>query len=333
MNVNNAVIIGAGAIGTALGNAISYNNGINIQLLTIEQEVADHINRYHKNHLYFPYIDLNPKLRASLDPGILKEASFIFLAIPSSVTISYLNEIRQYIPANSILINLAKGFGNGSKNTIAELLKENFSNDTGSLKGPTFARELIENSPTAFTFACENRLWFKRISELFKKTVVYCDFTTDIKGVELMSILKNIYAIVLGITDARFNSPNLRFMLLTNTFKELREIVLRYGGREDTLFKYCGIGDFGLTSLNDLSRNRTLGLFIGKGFFTKDISDKVLLEGKLATRTFYENYSLEDQKSDFPIIWNLYQVFFNDLSIHKFIDNIFDKNSASNQLK
>ncbi|MDZ7741833.1 MAG: NAD(P)H-dependent glycerol-3-phosphate dehydrogenase [Bacteroidota bacterium] len=331
--MNNTVIIGAGAIGTALGNAISYDTDINIQLLTIEKEVADHINRYHKNHLYFPYIDLNTRLTASLNPEVLRDADFIFLAIPSSVTISYLNEIREFIPANSILINLAKGFGNGSKSTIVELLKENFSNETGSLKGPTFARELIENSPTAFTFACENPAWFKRISDLFEKTVVYCDFTTDIKGVELMSILKNIYAIVLGITDARFNSPNLRFMLLTNTFKELRKIVLKHGGQEDSLFKYCGIGDFGLTSLNDLSRNRTLGLFIGKGFFTKDISDKVLLEGKLATRTFYEKYSIEDQKSEFPIIWNLYQVFCNDLSIHKFIDNIFEKKTDSNQLR
>jgi glycerol-3-phosphate dehydrogenase (NAD(P)+) len=314
-------IIGAGAIGTALGNAIASRKDMELILVSIEEAVVKDINTNHINSKYFPYINLNPNLQATTDTKELANADYIFLATPSAATLTYLLKIQNDINPNAILINMAKGFGDNTK-TITELIQEKLPNPAGSFKGPTFARELIENSPTAFTFACKEEKWFEPINKIFEGSPISIDFSTDLIGVELMSILKNIYAIVIGIIDARFSSPNLRFMVLTRAFKEMRNILRQFGGKDETLFNYCGLGDFTLTSLNDLSRNRTLGLFMGKGFFTRDISEKVLLEGKLATEIFCEKISQNNSITDYHIISELYKVFTLEQSTTEFVDKI-----------
>jgi len=122
--------------------------------------------------------------------------------------------------------------------------------------------------------------------------------------------------------DANFDSPNLRFLILTRAFDEMRRIMLKAGGKEASMFRYSGYGDFGLTALNDLSRNRTLGLLIGKGFFTKDISDKVVLEGKMAVSTFCEDILTEKDEKEFPLILELHKIFQNNYDISSFVGNI-----------
>jgi glycerol-3-phosphate dehydrogenase (NAD(P)+) len=127
---------------------------------------------------------------------------------------------------------------------------------------------------------------------------------------------------VLGIVDAHFNSPNLRFLVLTKAFDEMRRIMLNAGGQEASMFRYCGYGDFSLTALNDLSRNRTLGLLIGKGFFSKDISDKVVLEGKMAVSTICNDILDGDAVMEYPMIFELNKIFDNNYDISDFVGNI-----------
>lgn len=317
-------IIGGGSIGTALGNSLTLNKNQQIRIHSIEKDVVHTINKEHVNYKYFPGFKLNTNLKAYYSNDIIKESSILVLALPSAVTVNYLESIKYYIPGDAILINLAKGFGNENK-TIVECLKEIFpGNIICSFKGPSFAREIMENAPTAFTFASENNEIFKDVEEFFKNTNIYVDYSEDLTGVELLSILKNIYAIAIGIIDARFNSPNMRFLVLTKAFKEMREILIQFGGNEETLFKYCGFGDFTLTALNDLSRNRTLGLFIGKGFYSKDISEKVLLEGKIATRIFCEKISKNNSLKNYRIIKELYKVFNAETDIADFTDKILN---------
>lgn len=324
MKKGNISIVGAGSIGTALGNALAEKEDLDVKLYSIEKDVVKNINEKHINNRYFPHIKLNKRLKAHHSLAGLSGSELVFLALPSTITIDYLNKISKNLNNESPLINLAKGFGSANK-TIGEIISESYQNSAASFKGPTFARELIENSPTAFTYASADDKWFDRIESVFENTNIYVDFSTDLKGVELLSILKNIYAIVLGITDARFDSPNLRFMVLTKAFKELKSILLQFGGKEESLFNYCGFGDFAMTALNDLSRNRTLGLFIGKGFFTKDISNEVLLEGKIATQIFCEEISKTNKLTDYQMIYNLYKVFNYEMTVTEFIERLFSR--------
>jgi len=318
----NIVFIGAGSIGTALGNIIAETGTSDVILHSIESKVVSAINSSGINVKYFPTIRLDHRLKATSDNEVLSSADIIFLAIPSVVLIDYLESIRKYLNPETILVNLAKGFGNGHK-TIIQYLQGQLPNPVCTLKGPSFAKEIINRIPTGFTLGTENEKIKAAVSEVFRGTSIYLDHTTDVTGVELLSILKNIYAIVLGIVDAHFNSPNIRFLILTKAFNEMKNILLTYHGNEETLFKYCGYGDFTLTALNDLSRNRTLGLLIGKGFFTEHVSHELVLEGKIAVTVFFEEISkIRDITHEFPIISELYKILNGKYDISGFVNTV-----------
>jgi len=319
------VLIGAGSIGTALGNIIAEKGSADVLLHSIESNVVSAINSSGVNTKYFPTIRLDHRLKATSDNRVLSSADIIFLAIPSVILIDYLESIQSFLNPEAILVNLAKGFGNGHK-TIMQCLHDQFPNPSCTLKGPSFAKEIIDRIPTGFTLGTEHEVIKDIISETLRATPIFLDHSTDITGVELLSILKNIYAIVLGIVDAHFNSPNIRFLVLTKSFNEMRNILLTYHGKEETLFKYCGYGDFTLTALNDLSRNRTLGLLIGKGFFTEHVSHELVLEGKIAVTVFFEEISkIRDISNEFPIISELYKILNGKNDISGFVNSILQK--------
>jgi len=318
------VLIGAGTIGTALGNILAETGREEILLHSIESQIVDDINSIHINSKYFPTLHLHPGLRATMNDRSLEDGSIIFLAIPSVIMIDYLKKIRPHLPPGAILVNLAKGFGSGNR-TIIECLKEEFPNPVCTMKGPSFAREIINRLPTGFTLGYNDQDHIEKIRGLFANTNVHLDYSEDIRGVEILSILKNIYAVVLGIVDAQFNSPNLRFLILTKAFREMRKVLVSSGGQAETLMKYCGYGDFTLTALNDLSRNRTLGLLIGKGFFSEHVSHELVLEGKTAVNVFYEQISKTmSVESNFPIIAELYHIFNSGYDTSLFVNKILD---------
>ena len=318
----NISIIGAGTIGTALGNVIAETEIHQVKLVSIEEKVVISINSEGINTKYFPTLNLHPSLKATTDTKSLLDSDIIFLAIPSVVLIDYLTSIHSAIPPSAILVNLAKGFGSENK-TIIHCLKESFPNPLCSMKGPSFAREIINRVPTGFTIGCSNQAAGDRLQAVFGGTSIFIDRSDDIEGVEMLSILKNIYAICLGIVDAHFNSPNIRFLVLTKAFNEMRKVLLQFKGKEETLFKYCGYGDFTLTALNDLSRNRTLGLLIGKGFFSEHVSHELVLEGKVAVNVFYEEISkILDVRKEFPIIGELYKIFNAEYDVPAFVSNL-----------
>jgi glycerol-3-phosphate dehydrogenase (NAD(P)+) len=318
--MNKICFIGAGAIATALGNVLAKKTCLDVTLVTVEEPVANSITHENINRKYFPGISLEKRLKASTDHTLLSEKAIVFVAIPSVVTVKFLSE--QNLHRESVLVNLAKGFGDEQR-TIIECVKEILPNPVCALKGPSFAREIINNQPTSFTLGADQEKLFADFKNLFDKTTIHLDYSNDLRGVEFLSILKNIYAIAIGVVDAQYESPNLKFMVFTRAFNEMRRLLEFFGGKEETLFKYCGIGDFALTSLNDLSRNRTLGLLIGKGFFTDYISEKVVLEGRIAVNVFHrelQNSGFDARR--YPIMNELYKVFNSEYDISGFVNMI-----------
>ncbi len=320
------VFVGSGAIGTAIGNVLARKGVDDITLLSIEEEVVESINNLRYNLTYFPNVKLSRNLKATTDIGILKEADVIFMAIPSTAVVGYLYDNKEHINPKSIIVNLAKGFGKCDC-LIPDCLQGNFSNPIIMMKGPSFAREIINRQDTGFTLGGYDNQYFSEISELFENTNIRFDFSNDVTGVELASILKNIYAIIIGMLDANYDSANMRSLFITKSINEMRSLMMTFGGQEITMFNYCGFGDFALTSLNDMSRNRTLGLLIGKGFFNSGISEKVVLEGRIAVDVFYQK--VQDSSIDinaFPLMSELYHVFNdNDYPTKKFVKNVLNK--------
>ncbi len=326
--MNKILFIGGGAIATALGNILAGKENLEVSLLTMEHEVAESINQKHINHKYFPSFKLSQNLRASTDFALLEQKAIVFIAIPSVAVIDFISKTP--VHPKSVLINLAKGFGN-DRLTIVENLTSIIPNPVCTMKGPSFAREIINGQPTGFTVGSTQKPLYKAIEKLFADTSVYCDYAADVRGVELLSILKNIYAIVIGVVDAQFESPNLKFLIFTKAFSEMRTLLLMFGGNKKTLFSYCGIGDFALTALNDLSRNRTLGLLIGKGFFTDYISEKVVLEGRIAVNVFYDELAhRKESMNDYPILNELYKVFNTEYDISGFVGKLLAESGIDN---
>ena len=319
------VFIGSGAIATAIGDVLAGKNKDDVYLLSIENEVIEMINNNHINTTYFPKVRLKETLHATADKHILSEADVIFIAIPSTAVVDYIIENKSYINPGALIVNLAKGFGNDG-NIIPDSIRPLIPNKLMTLKGPSFAREIINRMDTGLTVAAEDVTLYDIITDVLDGTKIRTDFTTDVTGVEYASILKNIYAIVIGIVDAHFDSANLRSIFITMALNEMRQLVTTFGGEGKTMYNYCGFGDFSLTALNDMSRNRTLGLLIGKGFYNPHVGDDIVLEGRIAVDIFYKKLVDNGMNvNDFPLMNELYHVF-NDkrYPTRNFIKNILN---------
>ena len=318
----NIVVLGSGTFGTAIANELSFNKKNKVVLFTSNTIKALEINTKHTNKVSFPNKVLNVCLEATNDEGIFANADVVFIALPSNIIVSVISNLKSCFNKKILFVNLSKGILVNST-TIVEGIKNTLgTQEVVSLKGPSFAAELIERSKTLLTLGYESKIHLDIINRIVNKTVIYLDYTNDIRGVEIMSVIKNVYAIFIGIVDAKYNSANTRFMILTKTFSEIQIIARALRCNESTLFLACGLGDFCLTSLNDLSRNRTLGLLIGKGFFSfESKSNNVITEGmhgiKLLSAMLEKNVKLQ-----LPIFNKLYDFVVKNESI---IDIDFDE--------
>jgi len=311
----NIIVLGAGAFGTAIGNELSVNTNNKVSLFSNNQSKVNEINTQHTNKMCFPNKHLTKHLKATSDKENISDADIIFIALPSNVIMQNLTLLKTYFKDEVLLVNLSKGLFADGLTIIESIKKELEIENVVTLKGPSFAVEVMEHADTLLTLGYFTSPQYDMLSSVIEGTSLHIDCTTDVRGVELLSVLKNIYALVLGVVDAKYNSPNTRFMILTKAFSEIRVLLRSLGGAEDTLFLACGFGDLCLTSLNDLSRNRTLGLLIGKGFFHANYkSNSIILEGLNAVELVYGIPS-EHVKEDLPLLNKLYAFLDSNTSI------------------
>jgi glycerol-3-phosphate dehydrogenase len=307
----NIIVLGAGTFGTAIANELSVNTSNKVLLYSRNQKKVDEINTQNTNKSCFPNKHLTKHLKATSDKNDLTKAAVIFIALPSTVIIENVTSLKPYFKEDVLLVNLSKGLLAGGVTIVESIQKELGISNVVTLKGPSFAVELMEHADTLLTLGYTTNAQHQIMRSIIKGTALHIDCTTDIRGVEVLSVLKNIYALVLGVVDAKYNSPNTRFMILTKAFSEARILLKSLGGAGDTLFLACGFGDLCMTSLNDLSRNRTLGLLIGKGFFSADYkSNSVILEGLNAIEMFHDLIE-EDMLKELPLLNKLYNFFAN----------------------
>ena len=285
----NIIVLGAGSFGTAVGNELSANKLNQVCLFSRNDSKVKEINKDHTNVACFPNKQLDDNLKATSDPKDLIHANVIFIAIPSKEVINVLRNFKPYLNDGTLFVNLSKGLVSEETTIIESLDSELGIQNAVSLKGPSFAVEVMDHAHTLMTLGYKNSSQYDIIYKIIKNTSIHIDCTNDIRGVEILSVLKNIYALILGVVDAKYNSPNTRFMILTKAFSEVRRLLMSLDGSQNTLFLSCGFGDLCLTSLNDLSRNRTLGLLIGKGFYNSEYKmNSVILEGLNAIKMVYD---------------------------------------------
>ena len=243
------------------------------------------------------------------------------LVIPSKAIVPFSEEIRKNTEKEPLIVNLAKGMSDDGA-----FITENIPfRRTASMKGPSFAIETINGFPTSFTFGgkYDDYEYFRK--EILKDTQFSLDYSSDVRAVELMSILKNMYAIAIGLVSGKFNSPNVDFLVYTKAVNEMRGFLRIFGSEADTIFRYCGIGDLGLTALNDLSRNRTLGMLIGKGFgFDPDSKSSTVVEGLRTVKLMGEITREKNVADDFPLVQALYRLLYENDSLNDYTVSVLN---------
>jgi glycerol-3-phosphate dehydrogenase (NAD(P)+) len=306
-------VLGGGAWGTALARHCA-KMGHDTMLWALEPEVADAINTQHENTVFLKGVDLPESLCASNDMSlVVGHGELVLMVIPTPFVERTISQVKDKLrPKDHILVSCTKGILNETLETPNEILKrvlpEELHPRLAFLSGPSFALEVAHEIPTAVTIASEDEAVAKRAQELLSTPRFRCYRTDDVVGVELGGALKNVIAIACGISDGIGYGCNGRAALITRGLDEITRLAVALGANPLTLAGLSGVGDMVLTCTGDLSRNRTVGMRIGKGEKLEDItkSMKAVAEGVLTSRSAH--LLAEKLGIVCPVIFGIYKV-------------------------
>ena len=261
-------ILGGGSWGTALANVLAHK-GENAWLWTRREEAAREINESGTNERYLPGLALSPNLRASADlEQVLRETQCIILAVPCQHLALFLREHRPLFPMRSGVVCASKGVELGTFRTMGRVVSEELAGlepRYAVLSGPSFASEVVAGMPTAVALGCADPALADFVQALLSTESFRVYVNSDVLGVELGGAVKNIMAIASGISDGLGFGENARAALITRGLSEMSRLGAAMGARPATFMGLSGMGDLVLTCTGDLSRNRRVGLAIGRG--------------------------------------------------------------------
>ncbi len=263
------LVVGGGSWGTALASLLARKN-IPVTLWARESEVVDGVNRDSVNPLFLPGVPLPPSLRATDDLGsALTAAEVVVNAVPTQFIRSVFEPHRGLLEGPSLLVSVSKGVEVGTLLTPSEVFDDIAPGATTTgmvgLSGPSFADEVARGVPTAVVAAGRDAAQATRARDLFSGATFRAYSSDDLIGVEMGGAMKNVIAIAAGIADGLGTGHNTRAAVITRGLAELARLGVAKGGHPLTFAGLSGMGDLVLTCTGDPSRNRRVGLEIGRG--------------------------------------------------------------------
>ena len=281
------VIVGGGSWGTALGHVWA-EGGHEVRMLVRDPERAAEISERHRNGRYLPDLPLSPKLSARHEPeAALAGAEAVVLAVPCRHMRAVLADLVPFLPERPLLVCASKGIEGGSLARMSEVMAETVpSCRPGVISGPSFAREVVLGKPTAVVLACADKEAAENLRHALATETFRVYSSADVIGVELGGALKNTIALAAGVCDGMNLGDNARAALITRGLAEISRLGQALGARPATFMGLSGMGDLVLTCTGDLSRNRQVGLRLGRGEKLDDIlgSMHMVAEGVYTTR-------------------------------------------------
>lgn len=284
--MTHVAIIGAGAIGQALAHILDGNK---------------------ENRLAMFDKDATKVTRAALPlQEVVRDAEVIFMCVPSWAMRDALVEMKAYVKKDAIVVSLAKGLEGMHKKTMDQLLTECLPlHRIALLGGPMLAAEFMEDLPGVGYLATKHSEVAKRVSDLFAGTILSLETTQDVRGVALSGVLKNIYALGLGIAQGLSWGNNQKGWYLTAALGEMVAMVEQFGGKRETAYSLAGIGDLVATGFSEYSRNSQFGEEIARTGVCRHRQS----EG-------YESLPLllgllKEERSAFPVFFALEEIILN----------------------
>lgn len=259
-------VVGAGAWGTALADLLAIN-GHETMLWALEPDVAEAINSAHENRRFLAGFQISDRLRAtnSLESAIVG-ASLIVMATPSAHLRRVMTECAAYLERDAIIVVATKGIEQDSLSLMTAVADDAVpGHDVVGVSGPSFAAEVIARQPTAVVAASTNQR-AAQVTQLALSNTTFRVYTNDdVAGVELGGSLKNVMAVATGVVEGVGLGHNTRAALITRGLHEMTRLGVAVGARASTFAGLAGLGDLVLTCTGGLSRNRAIGIEIGKG--------------------------------------------------------------------
>ena len=263
-------VIGGGAWGTGLAIVLGRKGSHRVRLWAHEAEVCESITHRHVNEKFLPGRQIPDTVTATNDlAAALSDAETIVSVMPSQHCRALFERMRSLIPPGTLIVSATKGLEEGSllrmTEVIAQVLDRKTGESLGALSGPTFALEVARGDPTAITIASSEASVRRTVQQEFSDPGFRVYTNSDCVGVELGGALKNIVAVAAGICDGLGLGHNSVAALITRGLAEITRLVIACGGRAETMAGLAGLGDLVLTCTGGLSRNRSVGVELGRG--------------------------------------------------------------------
>jgi glycerol-3-phosphate dehydrogenase (NAD(P)+) len=244
--------------------------GMSVRLWARRDEVAREINSTRRNPSFLPGAALPSSVKAVSSPGEALEGALLVLWVtPSHVLREVARGLLPGLEEGAVQISAAKGIEDETFSTMTQVLKEEsprgVETHVGALSGPSFALEVVRGLPTALTLGMDDVDLARQVQQLLSAPTFRIYTSRDVLGVELGGALKNVYAIAAGICDGLSLGLNARAAFLTRALSEMARLAKVMGAHPLTLSGLSGMGDLILTATGELSRNRQVGLRLGRG--------------------------------------------------------------------
>ncbi len=313
-----ASVIGAGSWGTALALVLA-RKGFPVQLWAHDPEKARAMAKAGENSVYLPGFPLPPSLHVT---GSLEEAlsgaELVVEVVPSHAVRDVMGRAAPLLSPGVPIVTASKGIENGTLSTMTEVLEDVLPPLLHPyvcvLSGPSFAREVAQGLPTAVSVASRWERIAREVQQAFSAPRFRVYTCLDVVGVELGGALKNVIAIGAGISDGLGFGQNSRAALITRGVAEISRLAVAKGASPLTLSGLAGLGDLVLTCTGQLSRNRTVGLELGKGRKLEEILGemKMVAEGVKNARSTHD--LAKRLEVDLPICEAVYRVLYEGVA-------------------
>ena len=260
-------VLGAGSWGTALAMLLA-RNGVEVRLWDRDAAHIAALTKARINERYLPDIPLPDLIAPVADlEDALSHTDFVLVVVPSVGFRDILKKIAALQNAPGQLVWASKGLEPGTGKFLHQVVEEEMPDHStfAALSGPSFALEVARGLPTAVTVASPDATYAGIVADLFHCPTFRAYTSTDLVGVELGGSVKNVLAIAAGISDGLGYGANARAALITRGLAEIMRLGAKLGGQRETFMGLAGVGDLVLTCTDDLSRNRRLGLALGRG--------------------------------------------------------------------
>lgn len=309
-------VIGAGSWGTTLAHLLA-SKGFKVNLWVFEQDLCEIIRRTGENSIYLPGHRLHENVRAS---STLEEVAgagrLIVMVVPSHVYRGVATRMLPHLRENAIVVNATKGIEADTLLTMSGIWKELLPKPNNvkllCLSGPSFAREVMRGIPTAVTLAGPDLEITQQVQRVLSSARFRIYTSLDVTGVEVAGASKNVIALAAGACDGLSFGYNARAALITRGLAEISRLGVKMGAHPLTFSGLAGIGDLLLTCTGDLSRNRTVGMQLGKGRKLSEILAEMrqVAEGVITAKSIHS--LARKMEVEMPICEQVYRVLYDD---------------------